>query len=146
MRTDRTSTRVALALLCATLFSVGTVFADGLEVSGTVETIDAGPIYISIYNAGSYAEDVPLLATIIAAELLTDGVESFQFEGLDAGVYCIRCFQDLDGNEVLDMGRFGPAEPVGYYAQPGVLRGPPRFSDLSFDLTESLTGIEVVMQ
>ena len=138
MNAQGNRTRIVLALLCATLFSVGAVYADGFAVSGTIETIETGPIFVSIYDEASFAEEVPLDGVIVQPE---EGVAVFLFDGLESGVYCIRCFQDLNGNEVLDFGRFGPSEPYGFFRESTIMGRPPRFDEISFDLTEDIAEI-----
>ncbi len=63
---------------------------------------------------------------------------SYQFKDLDPGIYAIRCFQDMNGNQKLDKGLFGPKEPWALTWNKEK-RFPPRFEDISFDLREDLT-------
>jgi uncharacterized protein (DUF2141 family) len=141
MAPRRISARIALALFCTAVLSIGTVYAAEHEVSGTIETVESGPIFVSIYDETGFDEEVPLQALIIPADELNDGVGVFSFVGLESGAYAIRCFQDLNGNEVLDFGRFGPTEPIGFYRESTVFGRPPQFDEISFELGGDITDI-----
>jgi len=62
----------------------------------------------------------------VGAEGLAKREVSFRFENVPQGTYCIKAFQDVDGDRRLEIGRFGPKEPSGFYrpSRP-TFRGPP---------------------
>jgi len=146
MRTRSISKRSVLALLCVILTGVATAYAAEYEISGTVETIELGPIYLSIYDAAGFDDEEPILSLVIDAEDAADGTAEFSFTGLDAGVYAIRVFQDLNGNEFVDIGRFGPAEPTGFYATPPILQRPPHFDEVAFELNGDIGDIVIELR
>lgn len=65
------------------------------------------------------------------------------FDGLPAGQYGVRLFQDLNGNKELDMGGIIPSEPFGF-SKITMLLGPPDFSDAAFELTGDMR-VKVLM-
>lgn len=61
-----------------------------------------------------------------------DGHADFVFEDLPAGDYAIKVFQDEDGDQVLDIGFFGPEEAYGFSNGARGLFGPPPWEEASF--------------
>ena len=95
-----------------------------------------GKIYIGLANdaasfdSGSFRKarvDVP-----------TTGEISVSFEGLPAGKYAVRVYQDVNENEKFDMTGQMPNEPFGF-SNVKMLMGPPDFTTCAFDLTENKT-------
>ncbi|MCP4106403.1 MAG: DUF2141 domain-containing protein [Desulfobacteraceae bacterium] len=71
------------------------------------------------------------------------GKASFAFTNIPQGVYCIRAFQDVNGNGKIDEGRFGPTEPWGNYRYSRPLFGPPKFKEMAFEVNKDIDGIEL---
>jgi uncharacterized protein (DUF2141 family) len=61
-----------------------------------------------------------------------DGQADFVFEELPPGEYAIKVFQDEDGDQVLDVGFFGPEEAYGFSNGARGMFGPPAWEDASF--------------
>lgn len=67
---------------------------------------------------------------------------TFEFEHVPAGTYGIMCFQDVNGNEKLDSGMFGPKEPWGSYRHKRPHFRGPKFEEIKFDVKENMTAIQ----
>lgn len=71
---------------------------------------------------------------------------SFQFIDIPSGRYGIRCFLDEDGNEKLNKGIFGPAEPWGMSWQGAKASGWPKFKYIAFDVDKDLMDMKIVVE
>jgi len=71
-----------------------------------------GDIYVFLVNSETFGIPLSGIDTIIIkAKAKTI---HFNFTQVKPGIYGIRCFQDLNCNEKLDRGLFGPSEPYGF--------------------------------
>lgn len=70
------------------------------------------------------------------AEVTKEGEVSLKFEGILEGKYAIVLYQDLNGDNKLDMSGQMPAEPFGF-SNLTMLMGPPNFEQCAFDLNEN---------
>ena len=80
----------------------------------------------------------------IAVDVAATGETTAIFEGIPAGTYAIRLYQDVNGNKELDRAGMMPSEPYGF-SKIAMLMGPPVFSEAAFDLTEDVR-MKVLMQ
>ena len=67
----------------------------------------------------------------------------FEFNNVPEGIYAIKCFQDLNNNNRIDMGLFGPKEPYGLYRVKKRFFGAPKFENLSFYLYKNISNIKL---
>ena len=151
MKTRRIDARIVLVFLCATLVGVGTAAAaDSASncrvISGSVETIELGPIFVVLFDEAGFDDEVPVRAIVIPADESADGAAEFVFAEIPEGEYAIRCFQDLNGNETVDFGRFGPTEPTGFYLESPAIGRAPRFDELAFELRADVTDVVIALQ
>ncbi|QHW01261.1 DUF2141 domain-containing protein [Spirosoma endbachense] len=72
----------------------------------------------------------------IAIDVPASGEITVTFDGLTAGRYAVRLYQDLNSNQKLDFSGQMPAEPFGF-SNVTRLMGPPSFDQCSFELTEN---------
>ena len=71
---------------------------------------------------------------------------SFIFIDIPPGRYGIRCFLDVDGNEKLNKGMFGPSEPWGMSWQGKKPLGWPKFKHIAFNVNKDLMDIRIVVK
>lgn len=110
-------------------------FSITVQVSGISEI--KGTIYAALTNDRT---DFPTVQNPIAAKAIS--VDSsklvFEFQNINGGSdYTIVLYQDLNGNEILDMNGEMPGEPFGF-SKYGMM-GPPTWDACSFLLEENLT-------
>jgi uncharacterized protein (DUF2141 family) len=121
------------------LISTITFAQNKYSVSVTVKGIQKreGKIMASISND---MESFPQSGGIksVIAEVSKEGEISLKFEGMLEGKYAIVLYQDLNGNNQLDMNGQMPAEPFGF-SNVTMLMGPPNFLQCAFDLKENKT-------
>ena len=127
-------------IIIITIFALTTTitFAQNkYSVSVTVKSIQKreGKIVASISND---IENFPQSGGIksVIAEVTKEGEITLKFEGILEGKYAIVLYQDLNGNNQLDMNGQMPAEPFGF-SNVTMLMGPPNFLQCAFDLTEN---------
>lgn len=90
-----------------------------------------GLIYVAVFDsAHTWASGAAVRVAVTPAG---DPAPAAVFEGLNAGSYAVRVFQDLDGDGELDVGFMGrPTEPYGFSNGAAANMGPPRFADAAF--------------
>jgi uncharacterized protein (DUF2141 family) len=71
------------------------------------------------------------------------GKVSFQFGEVPRGTYGIRCFQDVNENQKLDRGVFGPSEPWGVYRPKRPAFRGPQFEEISFVVDRDMVDVQV---
>ncbi len=79
-------------------------------------------------------------------EDLKKGKTSFSFTNVPEGTYGIRCFQDLNGNRILDRGALGPEEPWGMYRPSKEAFRAPTFEEIAFKVDKDITDIAIELQ
>jgi uncharacterized protein (DUF2141 family) len=77
---------------------------------------------------------------------LEKGKISFSFTNVPKGTYGIRCYQDLNGNKILDRGNFGPVEPWGTYRPSRPAFSGPTFEEIAFKVDKDITDIAIELQ
>ena len=74
------------------------------------------------------------------------GKVSFRLENVPAGIYAIMAFQDVNDDNTLNSGAFGPKEPWGNYQQHRPKFSGPRFEKMAFEVKENTTGILIKLK
>ena len=105
-----------------------------LEVTITGIADPSGSIRIALFDSEEgFKAFTPVEATIAA---VTAGETRISLTDLPPGDYAISLYQDVNGNEELDRGRFGiPSEPYGFSNDAPVRFGPPKWSAASFSVS-----------
>lgn len=112
-------------------------------VSGSCYVQDSGVLYIYLVDAETFKKPMTGLQKIVQKVTLEanhPGKIPFSFNGVNTGVYGVRCFIDKDGNGKLNRGFLGPSEPWGMSSRERP-RGMPSFSDISFKVDKSVENI-----
>jgi uncharacterized protein (DUF2141 family) len=137
-----------IAITLFSCFSVNTSFAQqttsttatttGATYSLTVVVSNVnnrtGKIYVGLSNSpANFNGDSFQRKTV---DVPASGEIPIVFEGLPAGKYAVRLFQDLNNNQKMDFEGRMPSEPFGL-SNVTMLMGPPDFDQSSFDLTEN---------
>ncbi len=106
-----------------------------LTVSFTNVAKRTGMLYVGLVNDAADFNGNSYRKTRITVPATGD----FQvnFEGLPAGQYAVKVFQDLNDNQKLDFSGQA-AEPFGF-SNVKMLMGPPSFKESAFDLNASKT-------
>ena len=102
-----------------------------LTIGFTNVTKRAGTIYVGLVNSAADFNGNSFRKTRI--DVPATGEFQVSFEGLPAGRYAVKIFQDLNANLKLDMSGQMPTEPFGF-SNVTMLMGPPSFDQCAFDL------------
>ncbi len=133
------------------------VLAEGFKVAGKISFEKTGDLYVALVteeelkadekseNKGKTRNTQKRFKLIIKTgkQNQKTGKASFAFTKVPQGVYCIRAFQDVNGNGKLDKGSFGPTEPWGNYRYSRPLFRAPEFKEMAFEVNKDINGIEV---
>ncbi len=92
----------------------------------------SGKLYVGLANSKATFEGASFQNKVV--DVPASGEISVVFEGLAAGRYAVRLYQDLNNNQKLDFSGQMPAEPFGF-SNVAMLMGPPDFDQSAFDLT-----------
>lgn len=143
--------RLALVLLLGLL----TAQASGQAAQATTVTIGGearfeknGPVFFQLLALNASAEEVVAREQIITptSEDLTRRRLRFAFADLVPGRYALKAFQDTNGNGRIDISLFGPKEPWATHRPARPKLRPPRFEEMAFEATASVTDIELVLR
>lgn len=123
--------------------------SEGFKVSGEIIFNKSGPIYIKLtteeeFDAHRGSKFQSILK--VGKEELEKKIIPFAFENIPEGTYAIKCFQDVNGNGKLDMGKFGPKEPWGNYHEKRPLFRGPKFKEIQFEVKENITDIAITLK
>ena len=66
--------------------------------------------------------------------------------GVPAGTWAVQVVHDENDNRDLDRPGLLPAEGLGFSRDAPIMRGPPRFEDAAFDLTEAGAVVRLTMR
>ena len=135
---------VAVARPAADTLSVDNAAPSNLTIEGTIRFSGTGTLYVLLTNETLFAERYRGVRQRVIdpdSTALRKGRQRFEFENIAPGTYALRCFQDENGNQELDMGWFGPTEPWGMSWNDTRPLGIPGFHHCSFKLTGDTTGI-----
>jgi len=116
----------------------------GYTIAGSISFENTGNVYIYVVTEQIFSTPFTGIQKKIIAicqEDIKQGKISFRFDGIQPGIYGIRCFQDVNGNGKLDRGMFGPKEPWGMSWQGEKPAKCPSFKDISFDVTADITNM-----
>jgi uncharacterized protein (DUF2141 family) len=119
------------------LISINTFAQSKYSVTVTVKGIQqrTGKILATISNdENSFPQGGGIKSA--TAEVTKEGEITLKFEGMLEGKYAIVLYQDLNGDNKLDMNGQMPAEPFGF-SNLTMLMGPPNFEQCAFDLNEN---------
>lgn len=126
-----------LLIVSFLLLSINTFAQNKYSVTITVKGIQqrSGKILATISNdENSFPQGGGIKSA--TAEVTKEGEITLKFEGLLEGKYAIVLYQDLNGDNKLDMNGQMPAEPFGF-SNLTMLMGPPNFEQCAFDLNEN---------
>ena len=138
--------RTALTVLLLLFWSGVAVANESYIVSGTISGIEEeGTLYVALLDqtrwddpTGEDTKSREGYAQGFSEEVTEHDHVTYTLENVPPGSYAIRAFVDTNDNETLDMGVLGPREPWGVYRATGRIVGPPRFSNLCFDVEADL--------
>lgn len=118
-------------------------------ISGTVSFQNQGDIYVYLVTEEDFKTPFTgsqvLRLEIEPQESVVEEVV-FRFEKVVAGIYGIRCFQDVNGNGKLDRGLRGPSEPWGMSWQEEKPKKWPRYSHIAFEVEQDMTNLFIELQ
>ncbi|AFK02612.1 Protein of unknown function DUF2141 [Emticicia oligotrophica DSM 17448] len=132
----KTLFKTTILITFLTLISFNIFAQSKYSVVVTVKGIQqrTGKIFATISNdENSFPQGGGIKSA--TAELTKEGEIILKFEGILEGKYAIVLFQDLNGDNKLDMNGQMPAEPFGF-SNLTMLMGPPNFEQCAFDLNE----------
>jgi len=131
-------TLIALVTLPAALAQVGRV--EQFEISGRV-TGGSGKhtIFVALWGSERFL-DKPVKQVRIDPE----STPVFHFY-VPAGTWAVSAFEDENNNGVLDMGRFGPKEPSGFWRAFHGWRKP-RFQDVAISVNHDMHDANVTLR
>ncbi|QJR14546.1 DUF2141 domain-containing protein [Usitatibacter palustris] len=133
--------RLQAALACSTLaLSAAASAADiAIEVKGITEA--KGNIMVAVYDKADQWLGKPLKYARVPAAMPSVTVS---IEGLEAGVYAVSIYQDIDSNGKLDTNVMRiPIEPIGFSNDATGSFGPPKFEDARIQVPASGTRIVI---
>jgi uncharacterized protein (DUF2141 family) len=122
---------------------------DRYAVAGRIAFQNRGVIYVFLVTEEDFK--TPLTGTqVLQLEIGSDEIKenevTFRFEKVEAGIYGIRCFQDVNGNGELDGGLRGPAEPWGMSWQSEKPKKWPRFPHIAFEVKQDVNDLYIMLQ
>ncbi len=120
--------------------------AEGFMIGGEISFTKTGDLFIQLANEEEFKNTQPPLFAMrlpVGPAEIKKGKVPFQFQGVPAGTYGIRCFQDVNGNQKLDEGTFGPTEPWGVYRPKRPAFRGPKFEEISFAVNQDMSDIQI---
>jgi uncharacterized protein (DUF2141 family) len=120
--------------------------AEGFTVGGEISFTKTGDLFIQLATEEEFNNDrMPPFALVlrVGPEEMKKGKVPFQFGSVPAGTYAIRCFQDVNENQKLDRGVFGPREPWGVYRPKRPAFRGPKFEEISFSVARDIVDVLV---
>ena len=140
---------IVLILLLGLLQIPGLAQERGFNVKGEISFPKKGAIIIQLVTKEEFESNKdPQFKSILelGPEDLEKGKISFSFTNVPEGTYGIRCFQDLNGNKILDRGAFGPVEPWGMYRPSRPAFRAPTFEEIASKVDKDITDIELELK
>ncbi len=141
----------SFSALIAALFIGSATIASGAELTVIVKGIKKkeGTLMIGIFDSKkSFKKDAIPGSTkdpVTPESVTADGSMTVTVKDLKPGTYAFIVFQDLNGNEEVELGKWGiPTEPMAFSNMPKIMFGPPSFKACSFTITESEPVTQVV--
>ena len=126
------------------------VFAQSGEfsISGEVLIYDVGDVYIYLTDEETAKTPMTGIKVIVIKDDITNrGFRRvlFQFENVEKGLYAIRCYLDVNKNEKLDSGLFGPKEPWWVSWQEERHSRIPKFKNTAFTVESNIQDIQIIL-
>ncbi|MBN2324044.1 MAG: DUF2141 domain-containing protein [Spirochaetes bacterium] len=118
-------------------------------VEGEITFNGTGNIFVSLVTEelfGKKYEGVREKILVVTENESGSGRIRFSFDGVDTGVYGIRCYQDENENGELDGGLFGPTEPWGMSFRHDRPTRWPTFENISFEVIEDVRDLTIVLK
>jgi uncharacterized protein (DUF2141 family) len=127
------------------------VFAQSetFSIEGELLFNNSGDIFISLVNEelfGTPMTGVQQYIIRIGPDEMDKKRVAYKFENVAPGVYGIRCFQDVNGNGILDKGMFGPKEPWGMSWQGDKPAKWPKFNHICFEVTADIKNLNIDLE
>lgn len=119
------------------------------SIEGELLFNQSGDIYISLVDEevfGTPMTGIQQYIIRIGPDEMEKKRVAYKFENVAPGVYGIRCFQDVNGNGILDKGMFGPKEPWGMSWKGEKPARWPTFNHISFEVTEDIPNLIIDVQ
>jgi uncharacterized protein (DUF2141 family) len=119
------------------------------NVKGEISFPKKGTIILQLVTKEEFESNkASQFASIIEVgpEDLEKGKTSFSFTNVPGGTYGLTCFQDLNGNKILDRGTFGPVEPWGMYRPSRPAFRAPTFEEIAFKVDEDRADIDIELK
>jgi uncharacterized protein (DUF2141 family) len=133
----------AVALLNPRVAGVGPL--SGIFGTIVLRTGETGVLHISLVDEDGFGSPDEAVEVLVF-RMTGNRTQDFRFEDIPPGVYGIRAYLDVDGDGRLDSGIAGPTEPWGMSWNSGKPRGWPRFTDISFELADTVQRVRVVLE
>lgn len=96
-----------------------------------------GTVHYQILDCSNVALSWEKLPNLLTQQVAVSASSLEQSTSLQAGSYCVRFFQDLNGNGELDLAASSiPKEPVGFSNNPNLMFGQPSPEDTVFELNQ----------
>ncbi|MCX6213163.1 DUF2141 domain-containing protein [Spirosoma sp.] len=96
----------------------------------------SGKLYVGLANNAETFNGESKATAV--ADVSASGDITVNFEGIPAGRYAVRIYQDLNDNKKMDFSGQMPAEPFGF-SNVTMLMGPPTFDQCTFNLDGNKT-------
>lgn len=123
--------KFAFLALTAILVSAHVEAADFVVKVRGIEQA-TGVLMVGVFDSAATFRKTPL-AQSPSVPVGSTGEITVSIRALPPGQYAVIAFQDLNGNETLDLGPLGiPVEPYAISGQPKLRIGPPEFVDAAF--------------
>ena len=136
-----------LTIMFIMLFSF-TIYADDFKysISGKIFFNYEKPIHIFLVDEETSKKPfigIDKLIIMPNKKDISNGYTSYQFTNVKKGIYGIRCFQDMNDNQQLDKGLFGPSEPWGLSWNENKTSKWPSFDNFCFELSNDTNTIDI---
>lgn len=135
-------------LLAFSLYSISAQ-STNFTIKGQVNINGGGDIHIYLVTEEISKTPLTGIQTVIINPSQNDidnKKVTFEFKGVAAGTYGIRCFQDINSNRKLDRGMFGPKEPWGMSWQGEEPKRIPDFEDYSFSVNTDCFDLNITLK
>lgn len=134
---------LALAIISLLTATTQIVSAATLDVTITGVKKQTGNLLVAIYDSSDSFQKEAYKNLIVPAD--SDTVQ-FTIDNLAAGEFAIMLFHDIDSNRKLKTNLVGmPREPWGASLQGKAIFGPPKWSDVVFDIPDAGTELEIAL-
>ena len=120
--------------------------SETFSIEGKLLFNNSGDIFVSLVTEDLFGTPLTGIRKFIIKinqDDIKKNMVSFKFESIAPGEYGIRCFQDVNGNGILDKGMFGPKEPWGMSWQDDKPAGWPKFKHICFEVTANIRNLNI---